>query len=867
MTIDLAALPTPLALVLDALNQETQPFRSVRRLVDAIEVFAKLHTVAGVSAFADAMDCSEGQQHKEILNLRVSLAAGLRTPSLGIWWQFTRLSALALRALELSHPLVGADVAILDKRSPLRKAFDDKDNLIAFRNGYAHGATPSDATCAADLERMKPRLEKLIEGADYLRSTAWIVTDAKGASYLARGLNPVPLVDRPDGLTPSHVYLRVEDRAGSRLLDLYPLLSFESDKAWFYNDLRENYANLLNYAQAEHKPSLPAREELLSRFPIADWRSLGGPELDPFRERIDALTDVFRGRRRELEALIGGLAGCGFHVVWGNPGVGKSTLIARAVQLCKWEPQLRAQAEPAVAWSTLPLPLPEGGEPDSMAARVERVHVVEYFIRRGTNATASQLFDSVNQRLDAIVKTGHPLGSTDQERKKHFDARLRDISKALVERAALGHAECLLLVIDGLDEAPAEDPLLSFLPRGSLPHVRVLYGARPTAWLKHSFYDSLDREHRKEMELGGMERADTRALLDAHVDKYGFDDRWLDVVLERSQGNALYLRLLCQGLQDGVYRLGDAVALPVDVRKMYENALVVMEERAKGSTQFLTLLAAAKDYVSPDMASKLLGIDSGALKAGPLATCRELLFENPLTALIEDYQLFHESLREHLRDTHRSAVEAWEEHLADWCANWRDQRGDLVHPRGEQRAYAMRHAVAHLADSANLKERNDRPGEANERRDRLVALVEDDAWRRECFEACGDPAPLRQGFAHAQRILRSRETTPGDRAQDLLRLARWRHDEPHLLYLAQREKLRKPAEGVRQSEYLERVTDLARMGALPRDKVLLALTALWATARRPAELPEALRRQVRVWLDDAREPALEKLWGWGFGKQ
>jgi hypothetical protein len=866
MSLDLASLPTPLARVLDALYHEDhdrQPFRSVHRLVDAIEVFAKLHTVAGVCAFADAITARDGQQPDESIKLRVMLAAGLRTPSLGTWWQFSRQSALALRALGLEHPLPNADESILGKRSALRKAFDDTDNLIQFRNGYAHGATPSDAACAADLRRVMPRLEALIADAKHLRSDAYFVTDAKGACYLAHGITPVPIGDMPDGLLPSRAYLRVPDGAGgSRLLDLYPLLSFESDKAWFYNDLRDNFANLINYAPAEHKQSPPAREDLLTRFPIDAWRKLGGAALDPFRERIEALTDVFRGRSRELEALMGGLERRGFHVVWGNPGVGKSALIARVVQLCRWEPELRAQAAPDVAWPQMPLALPVSDAVDPRAGARVRVHVVEYFIRRGANATASQLFDSINQRLDAIFDTRHPLGSTDLERQHQFNARLQDISAKLVARASAGQEDRLLLIIDGLDEAPADDPLLSMLPRTGLPHLRVLYGARPTDALQHDFYDTLDREHRTQLDLGGLRRADTRALLYAHVDKYGIEDRWLEVVLKRSEGNPLYLRLLCQGLQDGVYRLGDALTLPADFGTLYENALLNMERRASGSTRLFTLLAAARDFVSPDMAAELLGIDVGSLRAGPLAIGRELLYENPLTALVEDYQLFHESLREHLQKTRPSDVESWEERLADWCADWRDPDGDLRHPRGDRRAYAMRHAVAHLADSARRGTSHGRANAANARQDRLLALVEDDAWRSACFEACGDPAPLRQGFAHVQRILRARETKPGERAQDLLRLARWRHDEPHRLYLAQRQLLQTPVEGVAQQAHLEHVTDLARMGTRPREKVMLALTALWSTARRPSSLPEGLRLQVQEWLEEAREPALEKLWDW-----
>jgi hypothetical protein len=133
-------------------------------------------------------------------------------------------------------------------------------------------------------------------------------------------------------------------------------------------------------------------------------------------------------------------------------------------------------------------------------------------------------------------------------------------------------------------------------------------------------------------------------------------------------------------------------------------------------------------------------------------------------------------------------------------------------------------------------------------------------------EACGDPGPLRQGFVEAQRIHRSREQTPGTAAKDLLRLARWRHDEPLRLYEAQRAVLRAPVEGQLQAAHLERVVDLAHMGARPRERVMLALTALWATASRPGALPTGLQQQVGDWLEEAREPALDKLWAMGGGR-
>ena len=78
---------------------------------------------------------------------------------------------------------------------------------------------------------------------------------------------------------------------------------------------------------------------------------------------------------QELQALATFLTETdrGFHVVWGPPGVGKSTLLARMTQLLRWAPELRDQATPGLEWPGL------------------RITVVEYFIRRGATDTATLL--------------------------------------------------------------------------------------------------------------------------------------------------------------------------------------------------------------------------------------------------------------------------------------------------------------------------------------------------------------------------------------------------------------------------------------------------------------------------------------------
>ena len=111
------------------LLNETQPFRKVHRMIDLFESIIKTHTVLIMAEYV---------RHNKLSDeAKGLLSQGLRTPSLGTWQLFSRVLFEELEKAQFawSLPVFAKEFADLDKALN-----NEKTNVIAFRNGYAHGA-------------------------------------------------------------------------------------------------------------------------------------------------------------------------------------------------------------------------------------------------------------------------------------------------------------------------------------------------------------------------------------------------------------------------------------------------------------------------------------------------------------------------------------------------------------------------------------------------------------------------------------------------------------------------------------------------------------------------------------------------------
>jgi hypothetical protein len=834
-------LPTPLwdAYQAFVLEDNAQPFRKVHRLIDLIEVFCKLYTTASMATFLHALqnrieNDNAALSEESFTKVKVMLAAGLKTPSLGIWWKLARDISAILKELNIPHILNGAEKELLNDRSSIKKAFDGNNNLIAFRNSYAHGATPSDAACKKDLEEIWPRMLQLLTDAVSLRETQLVICTEEKKCFLATASRLDVFYDIPAPL-PGHSWFCSSDR----YINAYPILSFklqnENADFFFYNDLKDKYANYLNYPNAEHFKDASLKQELLQYIPIKDWKKIGNVDMEPFRQQVEMLTEVFKGRKKELGDIASFLSSeeYRFLCIWGPPGVGKSALLAHATQVARCSTEIRKTIDQGNLW------------PDV------KLHLVEYFIRRGATDTAAQFFDSVNQRLDQLFGLHFDFGKTDTEKQNLFHSRLEQISKQLKDE------ERLLMIVDGLDEIKSGDPLLRLLPKLLSEKIQVIYGARPQQELRFTFYEQLDRERKTNFDLGGLSLPDIRAVLMEYVSKYEMQQVYVEEVLRVSEGNPLYLKMLCNGLEQNIYKLNQITTLPKGMDDLYQAALLRLENENAGSINFLIHLAAAKDFVSAELAAAWIGIDTPSLRNRILYSCLEFLYENPLTEGVEDYQLFHESLREYLGKIYTAELNNCKERICNWSLAWKSQNGDIKFAV-DLLSYAMHFSSEHLFESYLNHCIAKRSNAAEARKVELFDLVGNESWRKLNFETCGNGEALSKSYYFLQRIL-SLEDSQGEQFSNFIAYAYNRFAEPMRMYELQRNILLEPVERDQLRGVLERTAFIAKMGERDDDKVLLALLPLWSNNPEDS-MPQLLENKIEDWLENSRNSAVKKLW-------
>ena len=664
--LDVSSLPTPLYNIIQLYHSETNAFRRVHRLIDLFEWAIKWHTVVVVSDLLREADISD--------ELKVLFSSGLRVPSLGVWMHFFRA---ALEAIQRpSFPYAQWECLL---------EIEKKYQIVHFRNGYAHGATPSDEDCQKDCERLFPVLQKLISSPMF--SALQVVYFDGNQNYRWVGAEKIPSeTDIPE----RRVVIVHKDHPSEKRIDLWPLAMNSIDpqhpqkghQFFYFNALKNKSIEQLNYEYGLHFRDKKLWDVFHDSLPIDEWKRVTDPKLDLFRERIEALTEVFKGRQQEKERLRAFcLAGKGNQMVWGGPGIGKSALLAQVFK------EIRG-----------------GVDADGVSLEGEYPHILPYFIRRGTETSMPERFlRHLCLQLDVMYELkGFGLGNSTGELSESLNLRLQQLSEQ-------EETKRLVLFVDGLDEAlGGNTTILRFIPTPK-KWLTVLCASRQVPEVEE-WYNR--REHRDAFGVTPLSIFDIRALLYEVVDKYdeGLSQEYVTAIAAVSQGNPLYLKLLCDQLSAGIQQVGAIEELPREMEDLYKEVLFRVTDRGRNENahRLLLLLTEAKASLSAEVISDVLDISMTAANAA-LDDCMELLFEDPLTPDLLDYQLFHESLREYVRKTEKKSTEKMAVRLTDFCFGWRNLESHSLR-------YALEFASAHIRD------RNDT--------ERLWSLLYDEEYRK-----------------------------------------------------------------------------------------------------------------------------------------
>jgi tetratricopeptide (TPR) repeat protein len=595
-------------------------------MIDLFESILKTHTAVIMGEYFSRSEISN-----EVKGL---LADGLRTPSLGTWQLFSRV--LLKELVQKNHSFVVNNFQ--QEFDWLDTSITKKQDVIAFRNGYAHGATPSDEQCDADILKFEPFLQQLLN-LSWLNNSLIIAVNGQ---------------------------VIIKDTASGNFLSLYPIICLkpEEDNSpyVFFNDLKSNKVGLLNYTLSKHYRDKDFYDAFNEVLPLQEWKKSGSHE---FKQRIEELTETFKGRTAERSTIKTFVEknDKGYLSIQGNPGIGKSALVAQVFKDLSQE-ELKST-----------------------------IQLTEYFIRRGTQqAQPTFLLEYLIKKTDTLFAQGKTIKA---EGKTNYE-----IQQALFEKWRLygeqNTVSKLVFLIDGLDEG-VENSIMNYLPRENFKNILFIYGSRPGGHKDiENFWGQLPVEQHTKIELQGLSRQDIRALLYDVANKYELQEDWIGILEERSQGNPLYLKLLCNALEDGSIHINDSKALPKEINEYYKAILLRYAGMPDGDALLnsLFVFGAAIDYLTPAHLTEILGFGP-ATQTNVMGTLVEVLCENPITETVLDYQLFHESLREYLKKDRATEVAKAEQKIIEFCGRWKTFEGNY------EQQYVLRHYAGHLSTQQN----------------------------------------------------------------------------------------------------------------------------------------------------------------------
>jgi GTPase SAR1 family protein len=500
-------VPSPLALVTNKYETENRPFAKIHRLIDIGEQIIKFY-----GFFYLALLIDENPENE----LTIELQNDIIRPSFGTFINIIRkaLPVLYEKNNNMYAEHLNTWFTKLDgKNMAAKEELVEAEALLRIRNKYMHGATPTDEQVMDDIvnvfEKVKLFIYSLTTFSRYhlfeviaQRDDKALVRYFKGGKVDKFQEEWVPFKSSEDVV--GNLYFALPDQ---RFVCFSPFMRtfYDHDDIQFlyWNDAKKRYKNMVTYLNFD---TATMYDFSIEKINFNFSRYLKKPS-DPFSEKVDLLVDTFYGRERELMQISSFVQenNMGFFIIFGNPGSGKTSLIAKASVFFKED---------------------------------KNVHVIRYFFSFGDMTSNPRYFlDYMNKRLDQITNSHFGKCTSIKEKHHLLLERLSFISRELVDKK-------LVIFID-IDSQISIESLFNNLVTTAYSNIFFVYTSRNTIW-GNEFYNMLPIDHRTSFNVDEFISANIRAMLYERFSKYSIEEHHIQKLVSISQGNPLYIKLLLE---------------------------------------------------------------------------------------------------------------------------------------------------------------------------------------------------------------------------------------------------------------------------------------------------------------------------------
>ncbi len=314
----------------------------------------------------------------------------------------------------------------------------------------------------------------------------------------------------------------------------------------------------------------------------------------------------------------------------------------------------------------------------------------------------------------------------DRDRLSASQAAQPDFLERLLYQAAerLTAGEKLVIVVDALDEASlADNKNVLGLPRNLPPGVFLVLSQRPVSVPLHTLpypeQVNLESNNLRNLEdvknyLRGVAR---RPAVVRQLVAHGYDeDRFVQVLEQKSAGNWMYLSFIVQEIQEGRRSPLNLEGLPLGLAGYYAEYWGRWRREKEWDHFYAPLLAtltAIREAVSLEQLRRLAGLD---VEEYPLRRLLQEKWAAFLFARDNHYRLYHASLHDFFSGAITVSLTPADRYLVDDMTERTRQahhriaeiyrqeaKGDWMRLTTLDGGYGLRHLVTHLAIAGNWK--------------------------------------------------------------------------------------------------------------------------------------------------------------------